>query len=590
MIKNYAYITFWLSVALIISSCNKEPLIPESQTMPESYIPVDSNYDKAVEEIALAVHQSLDDNQFCKNLKNEVMMRPDGDYEVILKSFVNKNNTLSNTALFLSLGGSEAKGPGEGAKVLEKYPKLQIAIPVNAEKWDGVSKLWILYLPSNYDEFSTKEVPAISPEGKKTMFNVEKEPDFPVIVIGQNERSNENGDLKFEFNLLREEVKFNILTLNSKSGEGFTSFSATPVTNAMAVGLSWAFNYPDYLTPYDYYFEIYRSDLTGGGFQKIGEAESWQSYYYDYTNVLASRTYVYYMVAKVDYNQTYYRPYYEDYFYSDTDEAAVASIPTFASNFSVECIAPNTMQLTWTINNISNWTNLTIERYTDYDPTSVVVANLPLTAISYRDNLVNPSPAYGVRYRYTLRVSNVNNGNQQAYYCDEMLSNRINYQVLKVTHIQWSSFDAMRKYYEAWTRGAPEVRLTVFKGIGETTSKLNNNQLIGGPAHTGFDTEPGPISICEWWQTDSKVYTISLNEEDGGDNNGLEVSVGSSAKLPKIFGTEITLSFNLKGTIFKGNNDDFIGTGYIYWWNNANGKDVQCGSHCKATLMSVYEE
>jgi hypothetical protein len=357
----------------------------------------------------------------------------------------------------------------------------------------------------------------------------------------------------------------------------------------MAVSLNWTFTYPDYLEPYDHYFEIYRDDLTGYGFQKIGEADSWQSYYYDYENVLPSRTYVYYMVARVDINQTYNRYDYVDYFYSDADEAAVSQIPTFCSNFSVECIAPNTMQLTWTINNISNWTNLTIERYTDYDPTSLVVAELPLTAISYRDNLVNPSPAYNVRYRYTLRVSNVNNDAQQAYYCDEMLANRINYQVLKLTHIQWSSFDDMREYYEAWTRGRPEVRLTVFKAIDGTSHKLNDNQLIGGPASTGFDTEPRPITICEWWETDAKVYTISLNEEDGGDSNGLEVSVGASAKLPKVLGTEITLSFSVKGTIFKGNNDDFIGTGYIYWWNNANGKDVQCGSHCKATLLSVQE-
>jgi hypothetical protein len=583
--KNYLYIIFWSCLVLIINGCNKESLSPKSSTyIQESLLPVDSAYDNYAANMALAVHQSLNDSQFTKTLKNEIMQRPDGDYEVILKSFINKNIDLSHTVLFKNLVTNGTKGIVDN----EKYPKLQIAIPVNAEKWDGSSKLWVLYKPSNYDEFSSKTVPAISPEGKKTMFNIEKQPDFPVIVIGQNERSNENGDLKYVYNILREKVKLNTLALHPKDGEGFTSFSATPVTNAMAVNLDWTFIYPDYLEPYDHYFEIYRDDLLGGGFQKIGEADSWQSFYYD-PNVLPSRTYAYYVVVRVDINETYNHNDYEEYFYSESDDAAIPAIPTFTSNFAVECIAPNTMQLTWTINNISNWTNLTIERYTSYNPTPVVIAQLPLTAISYQDNLGTPSPAYGVSYRYTLRVSNVNTGAQQAYYCDEMLSNRINYQVLKVTHIQWSSFDDMRKYYESWLNGAPEVRLTVFKAIGETSSKLNDNQLIGGPAHTGFDTEPGPITICEWWETDSKVYTISLNEEDGGNNKGLEVSVGASAKTPKIFGTELTLSFNLKGTIFKGNLDDFIGTGYIYWWNNANGKDVQCGSHCKATLMSVQE-
>lgn len=569
-----------LALILANNGCDEESFTPLRSTIPESNMLVDSAYDIAVEEIAVALHQSLKDNQFCKTLKNEIILRPDGDYEVILKSFVKENDDLNNTALFTCLGSNEIKGTGGN----EKYPKLQIAMPVNAEKWDGSSKIWILYLPSNYEEFLTKEVPAISPEGVKTMFNVEKEPDFPVIVIGQNERSNENGDLKFAYNMLREKVKFNILGLHSKDAEGFTSFSATPVNNAMAVNLDWTFIYPDYLEPYDHYFEIYRDDLLGSGFQKIGEADSWQSFYYD-SDVLPTRTYAYYVVAKVDIYQTYNHYDYEAYFYSESDDAAIPQIPTFTSNFAVECIAPNTMQLTWTINNISNWTNLAVERSTNYNPTPVIIAELPLTAISYLDNLVSPSPSYGVSYRYTLRVSNINNGAQQAYYCDEMLANRINYQALKVTRIQFNSFDDMRRY-EAWTRGAPEVMLSVNKVVNGTASTIVSNVEIGGQASSGFDVN---YPICEWQETDAKVYTVSLNEDDGGSFDGLEISLGATAKLPKIFGIEISTTFSVKTTLFKRNNDDYIGTGYLYWWNNAAGKDVNCGAYCKATLKSVQE-
>ena len=476
MVKKYILISFFAGVALFINSCSKEPLNSTPILVQTSCLPVDSVYDNYIANLALGIHQSLDDSQFTKTLRNEIMQRPDGDYEVILKSFINNNIDLSNTALFKSLVSNVAKGTVDN----EKYPKLQIAIPVNAEKWDGSSKLWVLYLPSNFDEFSTKEVPAISPQGVKTMFNVEKQPDFPVIVIGQNERSNENGDLKFVYNLFREKVKFNILAVHPKNDEGFTSFSATPVTNAMAVNLDWTFIYPDYLEPYDHYVEIYRDDLLGSGFQKIGEADSWQSFYYD-THVLPTRTYAYYVVARVDIDQTYNHNDYEEYFYSESANAALPQIPTFTSNFAVECISPNIMQLTWTINNISNWTNLSIERYTSYNPTPVVIAQLPITAISYQDNLGTPNPSYGISYRYTLKVSNVNTGAQQAYYCDEMLSNRINYQALKVTRIQFNSFDDMRRY-ESWLNGAPEIMLSVNKVVNGTASTLCSNVQIGGPA------------------------------------------------------------------------------------------------------------
>lgn len=579
---NFFY-CFLLFFPLLFSSCNKESVIPETQTLLESNIPVNREYDKSVSQIALAVHQSLNDNQFGNALKNAVMARPDGDYEVILKSFVNKNTVLNKTPLLTCLGANELNVKGDGSNVLEKYPKLQISIPVNAEKWDGKSKLWVLCLPSNYDEFVTKEVPAISPEGKETMFNIEKQPDFPVIVIGQNERSNINGDLKYEYNLLHEKVKSNILPLNSKSGYGFESFSATPVTNAMAVSLDWTFNYPEELQPYDHFFEIYRDDLTGGGFQKIGEADGWQSSYYDYNDVLPTRTYIYFLIARVDYDQTYNRDYYSNFDYSNTDEAAIPQIPTFTSYFSVECIAPSVMDIRWTINNLSNWTNLKIERYTGYNPIPELVSELPITTIHYFDYLSNPDPAYSVKYRYTLTVYNVNNNASQAIYCDEMLSNRIDYQALNVTAIQFNSWDDMRRY-ESWILGAPEIQLFVNKVINDTPHVITDNANIGGPAATVFGLN---FNICTWDKSDAKVYTISLNEDDGGSIAPIEISLGSTAKVTLPMGIELSKTSNIKTTLNLRNNDDFIGTGYLYWWDNADGKDVQCGYYCKATIVSV---
>jgi hypothetical protein len=580
MIKRLCILIIISGFTLFISSCKKEAPAP-GQSLPSLYSVPDNDYDKNLENIAVALNQSLDNAQFCKTLKSEVLLQADGDYEVILKSFVKRNENIINTLLYSSLGGDASKG-ASGISALEKYPKMQIAMPVNAEKWDYSVKPWILMLPEDYDDMTVKEVPAISPQGKKVMFKIDKEPAFPVIVLGSNERSNNNGDLKFEYNRLRQEVKFNRLEARAKDVEGFTAFSATPVTNAMAVCLNWTFVYPDYLQPYDHFFEIYRDDLTGAGFQKVGEASAWQTSYYDYDNVLPTRTYIYYVIVKVDDCQTYNREQYEIFYYSNTDEAALPQIPTFTNNFNVDCIAPATMMLTWTVNNISNWTNLNIERYTAYNPIPVVIATLPITAVNYTDIIENPNPPNGVTYRYILSAFNSNNGFQQQYYCDEMLANRISSQTLKVTKIQFNSFDDMRRY-EPWTKGAPEINMSVNKVVNGVDNKVMNDQRIGGPASSGFDCD---VIICEWDKTDAKVYTVSLIEVDNGGGT-LEINLGLTAKLPKIFGVEISTTFNIKGSISKGSGDDYIGTGYLYYWDNANGKAVSCGSYCKATLKSV---
>jgi hypothetical protein len=584
MMKNVFNYVLWLSVILLTISCNKDFVTDEPVKMMDNLLSVDSIFDKNVESIALALHSSMDDSKFRTLLKNEINRKADGDYEVILKSLIKRNGDFNTTPLFRTLGVKKVDSKGGYSELVEQYPRLQVSIPVHAEKWDGSSKLWILYLPSGYEEFKTKQVPAISPSGERTIFNVEKEPDFPVIVIGQNERSNSKGDLKYEYNLLKEKVDFNMLALNIKSGEGFTSFTATPVTNAMAVNLSWTFSYPDYLLPYDYYFEIYRDDMTGGGFQKVAEVQSWQTSYYDIQDILPTRTYVYYVFAMVDYYQTYDHAYYEPYFRSNLDEAAMPQIPNFTKNFAVNCIGPYSMELTWTIDNISNWTNLRIERYNAYNPNYQFVADLPITSIHYNDNLTGVYPPYGVKYRYRLTVSNATNNATQEIYCEEMLSNRIDNQSLKLTHIQFSSFSVMRSY-EPWYAGAPEVAMSIKKVINNVAVEVIPPTPIGGEQSSGYNID---YSICEWSRLDAKVYTISLIETDpSSDLKEVEVSLGNSVKIPNSLGIEASVNYGLKAKLEMGDDDKFIGTGYLYWWDNADGKDVQCGPYCKATMMSV---
>lgn len=144
----------------------------------------------------------------------------------------------------------------------------------------------------------------------------------------------------------------------------------------------------------------------------------------------------------------------------------------------------------------------------------------------------------------------------------------------------------MRRY-ESWLGGGPEVIFSMFNvNASGVSDKRISEQPVGGPASSGFDVN---WSMFQWNRSDPKVFTIALNEYDPGGSGSLELSLGLTAKTPKVLGVELSTTFGIKGTINFTSNDEYIGTGYLYYWNNADGKAVQCGPYCKATFVSSPE-
>ena len=68
MFKKICMLSFWLFFAVFSNSCNKEPLEPKPSNIPESIMSIDIEYDKTIADVALAVHQSLDDKLFRESL------------------------------------------------------------------------------------------------------------------------------------------------------------------------------------------------------------------------------------------------------------------------------------------------------------------------------------------------------------------------------------------------------------------------------------------------------------------------------------------------------------------------------------------
>lgn len=198
-------------------SCNKETsiieqneLIDKKLTVPtdSKIVPVsdkgtrnlspgenETKEDLLTEKFALSVANSLTNNKIRAYLKIEANKQFDGDYDILFSR--NRGDLLGNTSLQDILLFSGQISENELQQLIDINPNLNISIPVNIEKWITDTQAPIVtYLPSTYEENVTKQVTAFDYNGNKYLVDAISEPSVPLIVIGTNERTDKNGNVR----------------------------------------------------------------------------------------------------------------------------------------------------------------------------------------------------------------------------------------------------------------------------------------------------------------------------------------------------------------------------------------------------------
>jgi len=69
----------------------------------------------------------------------------------------------------------------------------QVSLPVNYDDWDGNKPILVAYTPLTIDDMEWKEIYAYDADMKEHILDAKTPPDFPVMVVGINERSDTNG-------------------------------------------------------------------------------------------------------------------------------------------------------------------------------------------------------------------------------------------------------------------------------------------------------------------------------------------------------------------------------------------------------------
>jgi len=206
--------------ALSFYSCNTENLIVENGESADANltIPTDSKIvsvsdenarvalhvtnevkeDLLIRKFALSLAKSLNKKEVRSYLKTEASKQFDGDYDIL---FSNQKATILGKKAFQDiLFASGDLNFSDLEDLIKISPKLNIAIPINFEKWNSDSQAPVVtYLGSDYEENVTKTLLGFDYNGHKYNIDAIEEPNVPVIVIGMNERVDDDYNVRKGF-------------------------------------------------------------------------------------------------------------------------------------------------------------------------------------------------------------------------------------------------------------------------------------------------------------------------------------------------------------------------------------------------------
>ncbi len=208
-----------LSIATLIFSCQKEkdapPLIAKKLSSLEVVVENNGNFDKIAKQLAVALRQK-DMRVF---IKNEASKKFDGDFDILFKNVQN-----------VSVGGKAFKNHlvdksknsmltlENIAIISEGTPLLNISVPVNIDKWDAETFTpLVAIVPDDYDDKTATKIKAYDADGKIHWLDANTAPNFPVVVVSENERTEiKNSEVVLKYKSGTSSSKKRIFNINTQ--------------------------------------------------------------------------------------------------------------------------------------------------------------------------------------------------------------------------------------------------------------------------------------------------------------------------------------------------------------------------------------
>ena len=593
---------FFAVLAITLVSCNmNENLVvdePPTITDPEAlYAKTEYNFD--MRDFAMAVNEAINTNKsFRKLVKEDALVQFDGDYNFLLSHVAEKeiahndvdngidapNKAKSNFRVrdmledaFYTLNeknelrGARAKrmiSKENGLQnssasqtiideLMEKYPLLQIAVPVHIEDLEDENYIPpVTFIPEEYDEYNTEYVLGFKQDGIIVIGAV-TEPDNAVIVIGINERLHP-----------------------ASPGANYTAPPPTPTNLAARViesGILLTWNMPagtDASSTLGY--RVFRKKLPETNYTHIATPLGHANRDFADQDVIHNQTYSYYVVAFNDDNVSDISNY----------DTITAPRPPGATSFSVVQEGIHQACLKWAFPLDQYSGNVKISKRNmgyggaaSYTP----VVTLPTAEDAYFDTNITP----GQQSEYKLVRETGVGESMPAYdfiYTPYRDISRESQAIIK--RIKHSDIGAI----EGWLCGKPEFKVkiagvkdgkTTILEPGETYIQMkhrNSNQWSEVNIDDGMILRYWKPSKWDWYDCISLHFT----EDDSNFLRGSSELVFFAVKVAKSIMKDPITGVILDAVLEKekvdpekfakwlGGEDEEIGYAYLYYYEDPN--------------------
>jgi len=290
-------IIFAIGMIFIFQACKKNELIEDDSILMTEQLFQDNEYNADFSDFAKAVSNALKtSSDFRKVVKEEALLMIDGDYDVILKRVINKRvtppSTLKSDKVIYTVkdlledsysASGQLNQKSAPTSIIDelsnKYPDMQIAVPVHAEDWDEENYIpTVTFLPLEYDDATTTTITGYDSQGNIVPIDVINEPSKPVIVISENERLID----------LEPDPDYPIVPSTPTNLSGTQTESGIRLTWEMPSGTK-PFNTTGYY--------VYRKSAGTSSYTRIKTVVGAYERSYDDNSVEASRSYSYYVMA-----------------------------------------------------------------------------------------------------------------------------------------------------------------------------------------------------------------------------------------------------------------------------------------------------
>ena len=163
----------------------------------------DVDLNRNLEKLAKSMARSLENPDMRRLVKGEVEKKFNGAPEVLYKQLMDRPvGGGPNFRQRLSQGYAEASNVGGTAasdavdNAVSRIPRLHVAVPVGADEWDADAYTpLVAYVPQGIDDNAVERIKAFDAEGNVHWLDGQTDPDRPVVVLGINERTDDEGNL-----------------------------------------------------------------------------------------------------------------------------------------------------------------------------------------------------------------------------------------------------------------------------------------------------------------------------------------------------------------------------------------------------------